>query len=223
MLPKANNSNAPRTPHKSPPLLPSPLPRQPRQKGKFAPNSPRQLASARILMTNSKANRSCFADASFVDRMERHLLQGLPSAKAILGDFIASTDFQRFIESPPAEAARAGPHRWVVPVGILPDRLMTALKVQTRILRLKGSVAWKQQKSPGDRSVALYAILQTLLDTGKRCRDREWDGKIVVQGHVNGKGYRSVLEKEENVPVLVSLFHLRLEKNDPRRRPAVSD
>ena len=137
--------------------------------------------------------------------MEKHLADDLQSAKLAIGDIVTSEDFRHFIESPPAEAARTGVRHWVVPVAILPDRLRDALQVQSRILRLKASVARKQKNASGDRGAALYAILQTLLDKGKRRRRQERYGRIVIDGKVQAKSYRAVLEREDGLPVLVSL------------------
>ena len=137
--------------------------------------------------------------------MEKHLADDLHSAKLTLGDFVTSEDFRHFIESPPAEAARTGARHWVVPVAILPDVLRDALQVQSRILRLKASVARKQKNASGDRRAALYAILQTLLDKGQRRQRKERYGRVVIDGQVQAKSYRAVLEPEDGLPVLVSL------------------
>lgn len=92
-------------------------------------------------------------------------------------------------------------------MAVLPDNLRQALQVQTHILRLKGSVAAKQWRADGERGVAIYAALQELLTKGKVRKDK--NGRLVVMGVVGGKGYRSILEKEEDLPVLVSLFRDR--------------
>lgn len=152
-----------------------------------------------------EGNFSKLIDGSFVEQMEASAASDRQTAKAILEKFIASREFRRFIASPRNEAAWAGARRWVAPVAILPDALRDGLQTQTRILRLKASVARKQKKSSGVRGVALYAALQTILDEGCRRRSEERRGRIVMDGRVKEKSYRAVLDTEDNLPVLISL------------------